>query len=180
MIAYKKHRFISPFGIISTNEGGPIQPYRYIIHGLKNLTMAESKEGGIASVVFAIISATFFSKRKGKFFGRTYQSDPIPLTESRGAARTFETDQTQKHFFYCHSQIDDPSDTWMVIELEVKEINTTSNTVINQRMVGWTSIESAVGIKPEKLYSSLQRHSQSSDFTSGNRVEGSNNRQHAI
>ena len=120
MVAYKKHRFISPFGIVSTNEGGSIQPFRYIVHSLKNLSMADSKEGSVNSLVFAILNVTFFSKKKGKFFGRTYQSEPIPLTESRGASRTYETDANSRHFFYCHSQIDDNNDTWMVMELEVK------------------------------------------------------------
>lgn len=155
MIGYKKHRYISPFGIVSTNEGGSINPNRYVINCLKGLMMPGVRETSVNSLVFAIISATFFSKKKGKFFGRTYQSDPIPLTESRGSggsSRSYETDGSQKHYFYAHSQIDDNSDTWLVLELELKEINVQNNTVVSQHMAGWTSIEQAAGPKTDKTY----------------------------
>lgn len=118
MVAYKKHRFISPFGIISTNEGGQNFPFRYIIHSLKNLSMPEAKDAAVNSIVYAFVSATFLSKRKAKFFGRTYQSEPIQLTESKSAQRTFET--SQPHVFYCHTQVDDNADSMLVMELELK------------------------------------------------------------
>lgn len=118
MVAYKKHRFISPFGIISTNEGGQTLPLKYIIHSLKSLNMPEAKDSAVNSMVYAFLSATFFSKKKSKFFGRTYQSEPIQLSESKSAQRSYET--SQPHVFYCHTQIDDNADSMLVMELELK------------------------------------------------------------
>lgn len=80
--------------------------------------MQEAKDSTVNSMVYAFLSATFFSKKKAKFFGRTYQSEPIQLSESKSTLRTFET--SQPHVFYCHSQIDDNADSMIVMELELK------------------------------------------------------------
>lgn len=147
---YKKHRFISPFGIISTNEGGPPLPLRYTVHSIKGISLGPAKSVDASVKTYCFLNATFFSKRKCSFFGRTYRSEPLPLVEGGRGARVFET--SAPHLFYCLTQVDDVSDSVLVIELEVKDINENSKTVVSESLVGWVSIDAALGVKPQRGY----------------------------
>ena len=68
--------------------------------------------------VYCVINCTFFSKKKSKFFGRTYKSEPIKLVETTKGTRSFET--SDHHTVYCHTLVDDVSDSTLVVELEIK------------------------------------------------------------
>lgn len=70
------------------------------------------------SNAYAFISATFFSKTKGKFFGRTYKSGPIRLDDLNKEGRQFQT--SGHHTFYCHSQVIESSESALIMELELK------------------------------------------------------------
>ena len=118
LLFFKGHRYISPFGIISTNENGPAIPLKFVVHSIKNLSLGPQTQSDIQVNVYAFLSATFFSKKKGKFFGRTYKSAPIRLAELNKGGRAFET--SNHHTFYCHSQVDDSADSSLILELEVK------------------------------------------------------------
>ena len=117
---FKRHRYIAPTGIIGTNENGRIIPLKFIIHTIKGLAMdGPSPDPEVHPYCF--INATFFSKKKSKFFGRTYKSEPIRLKESTKGSRSYETEMN--HNIYCHTQITDNPDSVLVLELEIKGIH---------------------------------------------------------
>ena len=150
MMFYKKHRYISPFGIISTNEGGVPLPLRFTVHSVKGIAVGPAKSVDPNVKTYCYLNATFFSKRKGSFFGRTYRSEPLHLVEGGRGARVFET--SSPHLFYCLTQVDDVSDSVLVVGLGVKDINEQTKTAVSETLIGWVSIDAALGVKPQRGY----------------------------
>lgn len=118
MVFFKKHRYISPDGILRVKRHVDPIPLKLIIHKITNVMVSKPEgEKDTETKNFAVLSATFFSKSNSAFVGRTYKTKPIELVFDSGNSSYATLDF---HASYFYSQVDNPEDVVLVLDLEVK------------------------------------------------------------
>ena len=63
---------------------------------------------------FIKVSATFYNKTTMKFYGRTYNSEPIPLIQNEQSTLGLETSEPINIYYY--SSIDRTNDNIIILE----------------------------------------------------------------
>lgn len=118
LVFFKKHRYISPDGILRVKRHVDPIPLKLIIHKITNVMVSKPEgEKDTETKNFAVLSATFFSKSNSAFVGRTYKTKPIELVFDSGNSSYATLDF---HASYFYSQVDNPEDVVLVLDLEVK------------------------------------------------------------
>ena len=65
---------------------------------------------------FIKVSATFYNKTTMKFYGRTYNSEPIPLIQNQNAQSTVCLETLEPINIYYYSTVDRTNDNIIILE----------------------------------------------------------------
>lgn len=95
-------------------------PVKFVIHGISGIEPKAAKASP-DSAFLLVLSATFYSKSKAAFFGRTYKTVPLTMAKEHENSVVFKFEMP--HTFVYFQRVANPADVILVLELETKSRN---------------------------------------------------------